>query len=206
MQPKYNAIYRALVTSNVDATNSKKIRVQCPQVAGLAEIRSAEPVDPGIPIPAVGSTVWLMFSGGDITKPAYFGSTAPLMLNSSSTWQTPSYNTNWLSSTTFNGSSGNQPLQYRLDAEDNLIIGGAFKASTSAPGAIVFNIPDVNFHPSANFWVNAWRERSSAVISFGIQITADGNVNVVTTMGGGAPAANDEYWMPFQAVPLGNIT
>jgi hypothetical protein len=64
MQPNYNAIYRALVTSNTDATNSGKIRVQCPQIAGLAEIRSAEPVNPQQPIPSVGTIVWLMFSGG----------------------------------------------------------------------------------------------------------------------------------------------
>lgn len=72
MQPNYDALYRALVTSNVDSTNSGKIRVQCPQIAGLAEIRSAEPVNPQMPIPTTGSTVWIGFSGGDITKPFYF--------------------------------------------------------------------------------------------------------------------------------------
>lgn len=74
MQPKYNAVYRALVTSNTDPAGN--IRVQCPQISGLAEIRSAEPANPQMPLPLVGSTVWLAFSGGDITKPVYFANTS----------------------------------------------------------------------------------------------------------------------------------
>ena len=80
MQPKYDAIYRALVTANYDPTGTGKIRVQCPQVAGLAEIRAAEPINPKDPVPFTGSTVWLIFSGGDITKPAYFSNTATTYL------------------------------------------------------------------------------------------------------------------------------
>lgn len=72
MQPKYDALYRALVTNATDPTNKGLIRVQCPQIAGLAEIRQAEPANPQEPVPAVGSTVWIAFSGGDITKPLYF--------------------------------------------------------------------------------------------------------------------------------------
>lgn len=71
MQPKFDAMYRALVTSNVDPTNKGLIRVQCPQIGGLIEVRAAEPANPQEPIPPVGSTVWVGFSGGDITKPYY---------------------------------------------------------------------------------------------------------------------------------------
>jgi hypothetical protein len=77
MQPKYDALYRALVTSITDATGMGKIRVQCPQIGGLAEIRSAEPANPGMPVPAVGTTVWIGFSGGDITKPTYLANSIP---------------------------------------------------------------------------------------------------------------------------------
>lgn len=72
MQPNYDALYRALVSSNTDPTNSGKIKVQCPQISGFAEIRSAEPVNPSLPVPLVGTTVFIGFSGGDITKPFYF--------------------------------------------------------------------------------------------------------------------------------------
>jgi len=72
MQHRYDALYRSLVTSTTDLSGSGKIRVQCPQIAGIAEIRQAEPVNPAMPTPLVGSTVWIGFSGGDITKPFYF--------------------------------------------------------------------------------------------------------------------------------------
>lgn len=72
MQTNLVGVYRALVTSISDPTNSKKIRTQCPQVAGSAELRWAEPVNPNEPVPDVGSTVWVAFSGGDVTKPMYF--------------------------------------------------------------------------------------------------------------------------------------
>ena len=72
MQASYLGIYRALVTSTTDPTGLKKIRTQCPQIAGVAEIRWAEPINPQAPIPDVGSIVWIVFSGGDLTKPAYF--------------------------------------------------------------------------------------------------------------------------------------
>lgn len=71
MQPNFDALYRALVTSTADPTNTGRIRVQCPQLAGIAEIRAAEPANPQEPVPPVGSTVWIAFSGGDITKPVY---------------------------------------------------------------------------------------------------------------------------------------
>lgn len=81
MQPKYDALYRALVTSVTDDTNSGKIRVQCPQIAGLAEIRSAEPANSQEPVPVVGSTIWVGFSGGDMTKPYYISNSAYIVLN-----------------------------------------------------------------------------------------------------------------------------
>jgi hypothetical protein len=72
MQTNYLGTYRALVTSTADPTTSRKIRTQCPQIAGTAELRWAEPINPQAPIPDVGTIVWIVFSGGDLTKPAYF--------------------------------------------------------------------------------------------------------------------------------------
>lgn len=81
MPLSYDAMYRALVTSVADPTNSGKIRVQCPQISGVAEIRSAEPVNPADRIPAVGSTVWIAFNGGDLTKPVYFTNSSIAQIN-----------------------------------------------------------------------------------------------------------------------------
>lgn len=85
MQPKFDALYRALVTSTADPTNSGRIRVQCPQISGAAEIRAAEPLNPAHPTPVVGSTVWLAFSGGDITKPTFITNNAYINLLTSGT-------------------------------------------------------------------------------------------------------------------------
>lgn len=119
-------------------------------------------------------------------------------------WLPPNYNTNWGSSTTFNASTANQPFQYRLGIEDQLRVGGAFKAGAVAPGATVFN-EVAPYRPKNAFWVNGWRNRGGTVTPMGFQWTPSGNFNVVATMGGGAPAANDEYWIPEQQFSLGNV-
>jgi hypothetical protein len=72
MQTNYLGVYRALVTSIADPTGLGKIRTQCPQISGSAELRWAEPVNPGQALPTTGTIVWVAFSGGDLTKPVYF--------------------------------------------------------------------------------------------------------------------------------------
>lgn len=111
MQPKFDALYRAIVTSVIDTTNSGKIKVQCPQIGGMAEIRAAEPANPGLPVPIVGSIVWIGFSGGDITKPMYMANTIPSIPNLSLIldWQTPTL----VSGFTQNGNN-NGTVQYRV--------------------------------------------------------------------------------------------
>lgn len=81
MQANYLGVYRALVTSVADPTNSGKIRTQCPQISGNAELRWAEPVNPEEPAPSPGTIVWVAFSGGDLTKPMYFNNQAVPYVN-----------------------------------------------------------------------------------------------------------------------------
>lgn len=51
----------------------------------------------------------------------------------------PAFGSGWTSAS----SSGTyQPLQYRLDAEDNLYLTGVFHATTASPGSGVFTLPD----------------------------------------------------------------
>jgi len=91
MQLNFDALYRSIVTSNTDTSNSGKIRVQCPQIAGLAEIRQAEPFNSNMPVPTVGSIVWIAFSGGDVTKPFYLNNTNYIyLLSDGATIQTKS--------------------------------------------------------------------------------------------------------------------
>jgi hypothetical protein len=91
-----------------------KIKVQCPQVAGTAEIRSAEPVNFGLPIPLVGTTVWVAFNGGDLTKPMYFANTSSFLLIQDWT------NFTILSGFTGNGNSNGTP-QFQIVSEFNSV-------------------------------------------------------------------------------------
>lgn len=108
MQPKFDALYRALVTSNTDTSGLGKIKVQCPQISGIAEIRFAEPVNPQEYIPDVGTTVWVGFSGGDITKPFYLSNTAP-SISVIQDWSAPTLATGF----TGDGNSNGTP-EYRV--------------------------------------------------------------------------------------------
>lgn len=200
MQPKYTAIYRAIVTSTIDATNSGKIRVQCPQVAGLAEIRSAEPVNPQQPIPSVGTLVWLMFSGGDITKPAYFSNAANIASNY--TWQTPTYETNWAGSTTFNTSTNWGTLQYRFDTEDNVWLVGGFK-TTGAAATLVFNLPAA-YRPQSQWAIPCQQSNSGTLSYISLAVASSGNVIVATQVGGDTTSGNE--YLVNGKFPLGNLS
>lgn len=121
---------------------------------------------------------------------------------SPATWQTPSYNANWSASTTFNGTTNWAPLQYRLDAEDNVWIAGAFKAGAVAPGTSVFNLV-APYRPAAQWPLWLYRNRGGVLVMESAALTAGGNLLIIAGLGG-APAANDEYLINAK-VPLGNI-
>lgn len=202
MQHRYSAIYRALVTSTTDSTNSGKIRVQCPQVAGLAEIRAAEPVNSGIPVPAIGSLVWLMFSGGDVTKPAYFGNTAPFLVADTTTWQTPTYNTNWAGSTTFNGSANWGTFKYRFDSEDNVWFLGAFRTTANA-ATPVFTLPAA-YRPQSQWPIPCQQSNSGTLSYISLSVGSSGNVHVLSDVGGDTTSGNE--YLVNGKFPLGNLS
>jgi hypothetical protein len=67
-------IYRALVVGNSDPLGRKRLLVSAAEVLG-AEPRWAEACLPyrSRAIPAVGSSVWLQFEGGDTGLPVWVG-------------------------------------------------------------------------------------------------------------------------------------
>ena len=185
MQPSYDAIYRALVTSTADATNSGKIRVQCPQIAGLAEIRAAEPVNPQQPVPKVGTTIWLMFSGGDITKPAYFGN---------SIWNSNFLVQDWtnfslVSGFTGNGNSNGTPQFQVVNEYGSLKVnlqGGiniTYPSSTIANGGTWTTIPSIARPTNASIRTlsGACSASSSSTYSLKMDFTSSGSANIVGT-------------------------
>ena len=112
--PTFPSIYRAIVVSSTDPSNSGRIKTVCPQVSGTTELMWASPVNPGEPIPLVNTVVWVFFSGGDLTKPLYFSNTVtapptPPEMVVILDWQTPTL----VSGYTNNGNN-NGTVKYRV--------------------------------------------------------------------------------------------
>lgn len=67
-------IYRGVVMSTEDSLRHGRVQVQVPAVSGTA-LAWALPCQPaGHPeVPKVGSGVWVMFEGGDPSRPVWMG-------------------------------------------------------------------------------------------------------------------------------------
>ena len=128
--------------------------------------------------------------------------------NTQAIWQTPTYNTNWSSSTAFGGDTGLQPLQYRLDAQDNLVIEGCFTSGGTAPtNSNVFDLP-AGYIPAKNQPIAVQQRTSGGVLTSGFfLVTAPGSGTPgfrLRASTGFALAANSQY-LVNGSVPLGNI-
>lgn len=117
------------------------------------------------------------------------------------TWQTPPYNANWSGSTTFNGTANWAPLQYRLDAEDNVWLVGCFKSATGA-GSAVFKLP-APYAPLAQWPTWIQRNNAGALSSFNGEVGPSGNFNILAGSGGGM--ANGNEFLINAKFPLGNL-
>jgi uncharacterized protein involved in type VI secretion and phage assembly len=69
-----HGIYRGVVMSTADSLHCGRVEVQVPGVSGTA-LAWALPCQPvGHPaVPKVGSGVWVMFEGGDPSRPVWMG-------------------------------------------------------------------------------------------------------------------------------------
>jgi hypothetical protein len=117
-------------------------------------------------------------------------------------WQAPAYNTNWSTSSAFNASTGWPGLQFRKDAEDNLVVTGAFKSGATVGGTSVFLLPAA-YRPKAQWSVPITRNVGGTITTGFAQISAGGNLNLLTGLGI-TPVASAEYLING-TVPLGNI-
>jgi phage gp45-like len=70
----FHGIYRGVVMSTEDSLRRGRVQVQVPGVSGAA-VAWALPCQPvGHPVaPKVGSGVWVMFEGGDPSRPVWMG-------------------------------------------------------------------------------------------------------------------------------------
>lgn len=144
-------------------------------------------------------------AGGTAMKAGYVAALVPGS-DTLYTWQTPSYATNWLASTTFNASTNWGSFQFRKDAEDNLILLGCFKAGTTAPSATVCTLP-AGYRPTKQWPVPIQMHTgpSGAGTFFAgmAEIGSSGNLNLLS-QNGLSIAAGAEYLIAG-IVPLGNL-
>lgn len=140
MQSEFLGTYRAIVTSVSDPTGRGYVRVQCPQVAGLAELNWAEPALNPTVLPNIGDIVWIYFNGGELHKPIYSLTKNPY------TWITPIYNTNWSGIGGFAGLGG-PTLRFRKTRDDEVYFYGNFAAATGALNT-VFHLPTGFYNPA----------------------------------------------------------
>lgn len=194
MQPKFDALYRSIVTSNIDASNSGKIKVQCPQISGLAEIRFAEPANPQEYIPDVGTTVWVGFSGGDITKPFYLSNTAP-NISLVEDWITPG-----LASGYTGDGNGNGPVQYRvINSLGSLKVEWRGGLNLTYPGSSLANGGDFLASPLPSDATPTSRRSltaaCSATTSTSLSLKVDFNINSIPQIVGTNTTTIQPIWV-----------
>lgn len=169
MYANFLGTYRAIVTNNVDPTNRGFIKVQCPQVAGLAELNAAEPADKDAPIPNLGDIVWIYFNGGETHKPVYRVTKDP------NVWHTPTLSTNWNFSSSVVGFGNGVGLRYRRMPDNTVWLSGLVSPSAGA-GTTVCTLPPGFYNPNTNY-LNAIYNDYSGDIGMAVERTT-GNVYV----------------------------
>jgi hypothetical protein len=158
-------------------------------VAGNQDTSPRSTTTGGVGVPAY------HYVSGAVVKSDGSGSTSEV-------WQAPAFNTNWLTSSTFNGSTGWGGLQFRKDAEDNLVVTGAFKSGATAGGTSVFQLPAA-YRPKVQQPIPIHRNNAGTLTMAMAQISAGGNLNLLAGSGV-APVAGAEYLISG-TIPLGNL-
>ena len=118
-------------------------------------------------------------------------------------WQTPTYNANWAGSTTYTGTAC-QSLRFRIDAEDNLWLEGAFKC-TGAAGASVFALPSGSFDTAKTHFFPVLEHTAAATfLTGGGNVSTAGNFNI--NLGANFTRNNGDEFYVNAKVPMGHIT
>jgi hypothetical protein len=66
--------YRAMVINNQDPLGKKRLMVQIPTVSGTNQVWALPSLaDTNIPIPQIGTGVWVVFEQGDVYSPVWIG-------------------------------------------------------------------------------------------------------------------------------------
>jgi hypothetical protein len=117
-------------------------------------------------------------------------------------WQAPSVGSGW--STAAAGISSSQPLQYRRDVLDNLVIYGQVEATSATPAATIFTLPAGEYRPKKPSYCAVTQLSSGGAYkgTGGGIINVSGGVAISLT---GLTVAVGDIFHLEACVPLGNI-
>ena len=152
-----------------------------------------------------GRLLRLQLNGADRFEVSAAGDVAAagIVSKTGQTWQAPSYAANWTGGSL--ASARYKPLQYRLDAEDNLHVCGAARttAALAAGSYTLFTLPagyrptDLYSGPAIQVSsADAWK----TAVRFNIDSTGAVGINTATAL-----ASGDGIYANF-VVPMGNLT
>lgn len=146
---------------------------------------------------SIGTNIWV---SGSILKAAKTGIGSDL---TSYKWQFPTLGAGWASGSSTAGSAF-EPIAYRLDAEDNLIITGTFNATSLTPAATVFTLPSPYIPPnSIRYPVSSFSSAGGLINSAtGIMIANTGAVSVNNAVA----ILNGQNYCVHGTFPLYNIS
>lgn len=183
--------YRGKVTAVNDPTNSRKIKLQCPQIAGQAELQWAEPANLLDPIPNPGDLVWVFFNGGDTTKPVYSVISDPFQ------WVAPTLNAGWA----FGPASGSvQPLRYKTDGSSVRIF-GSVHTTTTTPSATMFTLPVISslltYRPAIEERVGVTYNNAGVISHILCQVLSNGNVTLSPNPSSNNADVYFNVWFPL---------
>jgi hypothetical protein len=144
-------------------------------------------------IDTAGSSDVDVLVSGSVIKAADLGGAA--------TWQTPTYNAGWAA-----GDVGGilRPLQFRLDAENNLQIAGTMHTTSNTPSTFAFVLPTA-YRPTTNQRVgtSGLNTGTNTVLPGYLQVGLNGSTGFFTPAAGGGAANVDVY--VSHNFPFGNI-
>lgn len=117
------------------------------------------------------------------------------------TWITPTITaTNWALS----GFAGDQLLQYRLDAMDNLILDGEIHVTAIVPAnttTLIYTIPFTNYRPKAGRRFLIWQQTAGGgTFATGV-LQSNGNLSIINP----TATVNPTIFSFNHTIPLGNI-
>lgn len=113
------------------------------------------------------------------------------------TWQTPVLGTGWATGPT---TGALKLIQYRIDAEDNLVVLGTVHATSATPAATLFTLP-AGYLPAKNHRIVCVSNAGGTASVRWVEIDATGVVGIA---GPAITAASTDVYI-YATVPLGNI-